>query len=191
MSGIVACPQSIMKLHPDFDAIFHGILSGSTDAQIVLIHDSSKPAGIFDKARVLHRLSRILSKEQQSRLHIVDRLSSSDFLRLMRIAEIILDPFPFGGGVTSLEAFAVCGVIVTSPRLQSVVELTAGMYRRMGVHNAPVVGSSMEYIEVSLNLLRNSTQREILRKEICDRRNVLFHDIASIDEWGLFLSQIS
>ena len=36
------------------------------------------------------------------------------FFGLLRAATLLLDPFPFGGGVTTLEAFSVC-LLYTSP----------------------------------------------------------------------------
>ena len=54
-------------------------------------------------------------------------------------ADAALDPFPFGGGVTTLEAFSVCRLAVTAPSLQSVVALAAGFYRRLNIADAPVV----------------------------------------------------
>ena len=67
----------------------------------------------------------------ERRVHFLRRLAPSQFLGLLRRADIVLDPFPFGGGVTSLEAFSVCAPIITAPSLQSVPQLAAGMYRSM------------------------------------------------------------
>ena len=43
----------------------------------------------------------------------------------------MVDPYPFGGGVTSLEALAVCTPVVTLPSRQTVPALTAGMIRKV------------------------------------------------------------
>ncbi len=50
-----------------------------------------------------------------SRVRFLPTLPHDDFLRLLRAAAVVLDPFPFGGGVTTLEAFAVGTPVVTLP----------------------------------------------------------------------------
>ena len=39
------------------------------------------------------------------------------FFGLLRASTLLLDPFPFGGGVTTLEAFSVCRLCCNSPGL--------------------------------------------------------------------------
>jgi hypothetical protein len=46
---------------------------------------------------------------------------------ILPAGRVMLDPFPFGGGVTALEAFAVCTPVVTMPGAQTVPELAAGV----------------------------------------------------------------
>ena len=52
-------------------------------------------------------------------------------MRARFLNEVVLDPFPFGGGVTSLEALSVGAPVVTLPSHQSVVRLAHGFYKRM------------------------------------------------------------
>ena len=59
------------------------------------------------------------------------------------MADVVLDPFPFGGGVTTLEAFSVCSPVVTAPNLQTVPRLAAGMYRHMRCPHVAGAGANM------------------------------------------------
>jgi predicted O-linked N-acetylglucosamine transferase (SPINDLY family) len=47
-------------------------------------------------------------------------LSPQEYLTLLAAGDLMVDPFPFGGGVTTLEALAVCTPVMTAPELQSV-----------------------------------------------------------------------
>ena len=66
-------------------------------------------------------------------------------LEVMKGASVVLDSFPFGGGVTSLQTFAVGTPIVTMPSDMLAGRLTLAMYRSMGMEsNSGVVASSIE-----------------------------------------------
>ena len=56
-------------------------------------------------------------------------LTPEAYVTLLAAGDVMVDPFPFGGGVTTLEALAVCTPVVTAPTLQSVPALAAGMLR--------------------------------------------------------------
>jgi hypothetical protein len=53
-----------------------------------------------------------------------------------------VDPFPFGGGVTTLEALSVCTPVITVPTAQTVPALTAGMILTMMQSNQTIQASS-------------------------------------------------
>lgn len=56
----------------------------------------------------------------------VDSLTPQEYLTLLAFGDVMLDPFPFGGGVTTLESVAVCTPVITLPVAQSVPQLAAG-----------------------------------------------------------------
>lgn len=68
-------------------------------------------------------------------------LSPDAYVTLLAAGDVMVDPYPFGGGVTTLEALAVCTPVVTAPALQSVPALTAGMLRAV----AHTVGDGLQH----------------------------------------------
>ena len=90
---------------------------------MVIIYNRDK---VFWKNRLHRRLTTVLGEELVQRVVFLPSLSTPQFQYLVRASTVLLDPFPFGGGVTSLEAFALCKPVITLPSLQTVPALTAG-----------------------------------------------------------------
>ena len=61
-----------------------------------------------------------------ARIVWVQSLTPQEYLTLLAIGDLMLDPFPFGGGVTTLESVSVCTPVITFPSAQSVPQLAAG-----------------------------------------------------------------
>lgn len=102
------CPQSLYKLHPQFDSCLAGILAADDQAHLVLIE------GLYPEWRQIleQRWSNWL---EPKRIHWLPRLSPEDFLKLLRLGHVMLDPFPFGAGLTAMQAFSVGLGVVTLP----------------------------------------------------------------------------
>ena len=90
-----------------------------------------------------------------ARVRFLPSLEHAAFLNLLQHAHAVLDPWPFGGGVTSLEALSVGVPVVTLPSRQSVVQLAAGFYRRMSLESE---GSENFDSEPPLNADDNSNR---------------------------------
>src|SRR5262249_13058432 len=89
------CPQSLFKMHPDFDPILIQILRRDLRGRIVLIDGLSKEWSQLLLERITRRAPDIAD-----RVVFLPRMSEAAFLDLLRIGDSILDPLHFGGGNT-------------------------------------------------------------------------------------------
>lgn len=142
---VFACLQHSKKLHPAFDAALATLLAEDPNA-IVLLLDGSRAhlrrwaatllVGPLHRTATTSTAATATTKQQQSplaRLRFLPRMPHASLLALLRVSDAFLDPWPWGAGVTSAEAFSLCLPVVTWPQAQSVAPLALGQYRQMGL----------------------------------------------------------
>jgi predicted O-linked N-acetylglucosamine transferase (SPINDLY family) len=175
------CPQTLFKLHPDFDSILAAILHGDADGDIILIDDARTPA--WGKL-LRERLARTVP-DGVARIRFIPGMPSEDFLALIACCDVILDTLYFNGMNSSLEAFAVGTPIVTMPTEMQRGRHTFGMYRRMEIMDC-VARSPEQYAEIALRLGLDSTFRAEMREKILANCAVLFEEEAVVVEFERF-----
>ena len=176
------CPQSLPKFHPAFDEVLLRLVAEDERARVVITYDPKK-------ALWLHVLQGRLGHHPQ--IVFLPLALGDKFFGLLRASTLLLDPFPFGGGVTTLEAFSVCRLVVTAPALQSVVALAAGFYRRLNIADAPIVDSVDAYVKRARELAADAAKRGALEAAVCRAGGNLFNDDESVEEWASFLRRAS
>ena len=95
------CPQSLFKLHPDFDSILEKILINDPEGYIVLIGNDGKQK----------YWSEILKKRWSENINkkvlFIRSLSLLEYISLCECVNVLLDPLHFGGGNSFLESMLV------------------------------------------------------------------------------------
>ena len=120
------------------------------------------------------------------RVAFVPGVGAARYQALLRASKGLLDPFPFGGGVTTLEAFAACRAVVTLPARQSVPRLAAGMLPRARVPEL-IARDEAEYVAIARRLRRDGAWRRSIEARLCAARGALFANHSAVDEWARFL----
>ena len=190
---ILLCPQHLPKFHPSFDSVLAGILDIDTTWRLVLV--SAERKGQWRRTLEQRWLASFGDGTSLLRQVVwLNSLSPNDYLVMLAVGDVMVDPFPFGGGVTSLEAFSVRTPVLTLPVLQTVPALTAGMLR--STENTLLcdilIQSTVEaYVKTAVGLLRNSSHLASVRKELNFNEITLKGmGTSNILEWEWFLKRI-
>jgi predicted O-linked N-acetylglucosamine transferase (SPINDLY family) len=186
------CPQTLFKMHPDFDALLGEILRRDSHGKLALIEGRTA-----NWTRQLQaRLARTIP-DVASRIHWLPALPNADFLQLLAAADVMLDPLHFGGGNTSYEAFAVGLPVVTLPGPYLRSRITQALYRKMAsqaTRNAldAVVASSAEtYADLACELAAEGPTRARTRKWLAEQSSILFEDAAEVEDLAMFLQSVT
>jgi predicted O-linked N-acetylglucosamine transferase (SPINDLY family) len=111
----------------------------------------------------------------QQRIVFLPALSYEDFLSLVAVADVMLDPHHFSGMNSTLDAFCVGTPVVTLPTDLQRGRHTFGMYERMGIAEC-VAHSEVEYAQIAVRLASDSDFRRHVSQSIVNRRQCLFED---------------
>jgi len=178
------CPQTPFKFHPDFDPALRAILEAVEGSHLVLLAGWEGEAMMRVRDRIAGR-----RPDLQQRIVILDALTRPDFLTLLSLADVLLDPFHYSGGNTSLEAFAFGAPIVTWPGKYMRARHTAGFYHLMGIEDL-VARDQDHYVELAVALGKSPELRRRMRQRILGRCGMLYDDRRGLWALEAFISAI-
>lgn len=179
--NLYVCPQSLFKFHPEFDAMLAEILERDAHARIVLVEAPHR-----HWTELLSRRLQITLANNYSRVQFVPRMNRDEFLRLLNLADVVLDPLHFGGGNTTYQALALGTPVVTLPSNYLRGRVTAGCYRQMGL-TCCVAADAADYVELALRLGTDREYNAAARVEITNASPLLFDAPRAVREFEAFL----
>lgn len=174
------CPQSLFKVHPDFDTILADILRGDPQGELVLIEARSAAWG-----DILRERFRETIPDVADRIRFLPGMNPNDFLALIAVCDVMLDTIYFNGMNTSLEALAVGVPVVTMPTSLQRGRHTSGMYKRMEMDEC-IAQTPEQYINISLRLGTDKNFRDSMKAKILSRSAVLYEDMEVVREFERF-----
>ena len=174
---LYGCPQTLFKFHPDFDRALAGILDADPNAELILI-EGRVPRWTNDLKR---RLRRTLP-EAGRRVRFLPALPNASFLKLLAACDVLLDPFPFGGGNTTLEGLAMGTPMVTLPSDYLSGRITSALLKRLELDWC-IAGDVGEYVERAVALATQPERRGQVTARLADRAAELFDQPQAAREW--------
>jgi predicted O-linked N-acetylglucosamine transferase (SPINDLY family) len=180
---LYGCPQSLYKLHPEFDSYVGEILRRDPNGWLVLI-GGIQPRWI----ETFRRRFEASYADVADRLVFLKFLSTERYLSVLAHCAVSLDPIHFGGANTSMEAFTMGLPVVTLPGRQLRNRQTLSFYRMMEFQPL-VVSSEAEYVDQAVRLGTDAAFRDEMSREVRDRCHVLFDTVDVTRELERFFEQ--
>ena len=182
---IYGCPQSLFKLHPDFDSILAKILERDEKGYLVFIGGKGKEKFWSDSLKRRWNKNFPIINE---RAFFINKLSLLEFISFCNCADVLLDPIHFGGGNTFLESMIVGTPTITMPGNNLKNNITAAAYKQMKISNPPIVKNTTEYINLAIKLAKNNKKNISLRKRSkASAKKYLYKNLKALKEFEQFL----
>jgi protein O-GlcNAc transferase len=189
--NLYVCLQTFYKLNPEFEKCLARILE--LDPYGIILLSNTFP---YCKSH-LERIRTIMGLEKIKRLKWYGSLEKDEFLNIVSISDVCLDPFPFGGCNTSYDAFAYNIPVITFPSEFLHGQFTNGLYKKMAREYDSIdmidmteccVSSADEYAQLASRIGLNEKLRHKISRNIEMNKHFIFQEQESIDEWNIFLS---
>lgn len=178
---IYICPQSIFKLLPEYDEYLLDILEKDPTSIIIL-----QDAVTGKKDKIIKRLEKY--NKNLGRLHFIGGVPHFIYLNYIYISDVMLDPFPFGGCNSSLEAFSMGIPVITQPSNMINGRFTSGFYKKMNILDL-ICNSKDEYVDKAIKVANNKDFKDNIVNKIKENNKVLYNDEESFTEWRDFFIQ--
>jgi len=183
-NNIYLCPQQLFKFHPEFDLVMAEILRKDEMGQIVLVDTKHKYMQSILKKRFEHQIPDVAD-----RIKIVPYPGKVGFLRLMQLADAMLDTHYYGGGVTSLEGLWMNIPIVTLPGDLQRSRHTYGYYKLMNLMDF-VAKDTNEYVSIAVRLATEKKYFIESSAKIAEHKEVIFNNEGIISELETFFKTL-
>lgn len=180
---IYFCIQSFFKFNDEFEKMIGEIINYNPNSKILLSNNIK-----FSRSH-LFRFYQNIGLDNKDRVIIYPTLEKKVFLNLMKISDVSLDPYPFGGCNSTLEAFEFDIPVVSYPTEFINGRFTYGFYKKMDIDDC-IVNSTDDYIKLAIKLGDDKEYNNSIRVKINENKDKLFEDRESINEWNKVLEEL-
>ncbi|MDX2220505.1 MAG: tetratricopeptide repeat protein [Burkholderiales bacterium] len=185
---VYICPSTLQKLHPEFDFAIDQLLARDPDGHVILFQSPIMPAW---NRIISKRLDRSIDSTRRNRVHFLPWIrEQTDFANTLVCADVILDPFYFGLGSTSI--FTVHAGIPTVSMPTTFLRGRTG-YFFSKLLNIPdsLAANPTEYVEKAITIAQNKDFREHLSRKIIANSDVLYENMQGVDDFLNWLRGLS
>ena len=180
---LYVCLQTFYKLNPDFEQCLARILE--LDPNGIVLLSNTFP---YCKNH-LERIRNTIGLEKIKRIKWYGSLEKDEFLNVVSISDVCLDPFPFGGCNTSFDAFDYNIPVITLPSEYLHGQFTNGLYKKMSITHTTMFEECCaftpeEYAQKASIIGINEKLRHKINRNIEMQKQLIFQEQESIEEWS-------
>lgn len=176
---LYCCLQTFYKFNEDFEITLGKIIE--LDPKAIILLSNTFP---FCKSH-LFRLRKRLGEEKLLHMRWYHSLDKLDFLNIVSICDVCLDPFPFGGCNTSYDAFDYHVPVITYPSDYLHGRFTYGLYSKMGLSNCECIArDNNEYAKLAVEMGINEKLKHKMQRNIEMNKYKIFQEDESVGEWN-------
>ncbi len=173
--------QNLFKVHPDMDAALRRILEDDPAGRVVLIEGHYPLWGELLRHRFAQSLGSVAD-----RVTFVPRLGHDDYMRLLALADVSLDSFPFSGGNTTYQSLAMGTPVVTLPGDYLRGRLSLAILCALGVTEC-IAMDAEDYAKIAVRLANDRDWAAYVGGRIESGAGDIFDDPVFLEEAAEFL----
>jgi protein O-GlcNAc transferase len=186
---ILICPGTPFKYQSEHDHIFADIARRVPDAQLVFFRPSVAALSNLLEIRITKEFE-AAGLDVKDHVRFVRWLNFHEYHCLMRHADVLLDTIGFSGYNTAVQAIE-CGLpLVTREGRFLRGRLASGVLRRMNMQEL-IVQTKADYVDLVVRLVTDLEYQAHIRREIEQRRSVLFNDQSAMGPFQDFLESVA
>lgn len=182
---IIACVQTLWKIHPDFDLVVERIALQLPHALFVFVDCGAITANELFQRRLARRAPR--ASEQTV---FLSRCATEDFLSLCDCVDILLDTPYFGSGITAYLSMLVGTPIVTMAGSRLRDGTVEGIYRFLGINHAPIASSLNDYVDLVLELAGSPERRLETKRHTIRMAHLLYNNLTYVHSFERFCKNL-
>ena len=186
--NLYSCPQTLFKLHPDFDKIIEGIQKRDKNSIFYFIKDPKKTLyNIF-----FNRLKKN-PKINIDRIHFSETMNWEEYINHCGRASVLLDPLYFGAGNSFYESMFYGTPTITMPTNYTKSRLVLGAYNQMEISDMkfnPIVKTIDDYVNSAVEISNNRNLIDIKHQFKSKAEIKLYENEKSISDLEYVLNKI-
>ena len=176
--NVYGCFQLFHKMHPEFLDYLKEITIKDEKAMILLL-DYDELSDEYIK----------YVKNKVSNVIFVHKASYKIYSHYYELCDVILDAPNFGGCNTTIDSFLKNKIVITKKSKLLHSNFTKGFYKKMNIDEF-ICESKEEYIAKAIDIVYNKEKRLYYEMLINERKNLIFEEQESIDEWANILENL-
>ncbi len=173
---LYGCPQTLFKLHPDFDAILARILANDPLGELILLEGR-----LSEWTHRLRRRFRRTIPDADHRIHFLPSLPRDDYLSLLKEMDVLLDPIHFGGGNSSIESITMGTPVVTMEGEYLRSRITSALLNEIGLPEL-ITKDTQSYSDLAVTIGCDAAYRDVLRNRILTAADTYFQKTNAAQE---------